>query len=293
MEKNIVLLIRQHMGYLNPALKRIATYILENLEQCKTITTKALASTCEVAESTVTRFVREIGFSSFQEFKISIAEYLTQNQMSAIEDPEQVYEDLHQGDTLQDIVDKLVYRNTLALTDTQKTIHFEALEQAVELIEQAETLIFCCQGFSTVAGKEAMIRFIRAGKKGLLCEDESVQLMLSSICTPKDVVIGISNTGRTTKVVDAIKTAHSNGCPTIAITSFEDSPLVKAADVALFTPTKSKGATGITWESASAKTAQVLIIDILCACYTLRHYRQARKSMEETYCAIKNTRYSK
>ena len=88
MEKNIVLLIHQHMGYLNPALKRLATYILDNLEQCKTITTKALASTCEVAESTVTRFVREIGFSSFQEFKISIAEYLTQNQMAAGEETE-------------------------------------------------------------------------------------------------------------------------------------------------------------------------------------------------------------
>ena len=61
--------IYKELSYLNPALRRIGDYIINNPEKCKTITIKELATACEVAESTVTRFVRETGFDSYQQLK--------------------------------------------------------------------------------------------------------------------------------------------------------------------------------------------------------------------------------
>ncbi len=294
MDMNAVTLIRQNAGYMNSALKKIAEYILSNLEESKTITTRRLATVCGVAESTVTRFVRELGFHSFQEMKISIAEYLTQNQPARESESERVYEDIGESDSIADVIEKLVYRNVLALTETQRTLNTKEVERAVDIIEAADTLIFCCQGFSRVAALEGVTRFTRAGKKCILFEDESMQLMMSAIAGPRDAIIGISNTGRTGMVISAMRLARENKRPTICITSFEGAPIVKAADVSLITPTKSRhDETGTIWESASSKTAQVLVIDILCACFTLRQYKKTLGYMDATYRAIKSTRVGK
>ena len=74
----ILMRIRWKSGYLNPALRRIADRVLKAPEEVKSISIKDLAVQCEVSESTITRFVREIGVSSFQNFKILIAEELSQ-----------------------------------------------------------------------------------------------------------------------------------------------------------------------------------------------------------------------
>lgn len=292
MEKNVVSTIRQNMSCLNPALKKLAEYILANLEECKTITTKSLAATCDVAESTVTRFVREIGYGSFQELKITIAEYLTQNQMNQGEQDERLYEDLSVDDTAQDMIEKLAYRGSMVLAATRESLEIATLEAAVDIVDNASTVLFCCEGFSKLAAQEAVMRFLRTGKKCLLFEDQSSQLMLASVVGPEDALIGISNSGRTHKVVDSLKIARSRGCKTVAITSFEDSPIVQHADATLLTPTKSRGPeSGTTWEAASSQTAQMLVVDALCACHSLRHYSDTVTSMNTTYTAIKDTRY--
>ncbi len=62
--------------FLNPALGRIAEFILEHPEPCRTMTIKQLAIACDVAESIVSRFVKEMNLNSYQDLKMSIAEAL-------------------------------------------------------------------------------------------------------------------------------------------------------------------------------------------------------------------------
>lgn len=296
MEKNIKAIINQKIPFMNPALKRIGVYILDNLEECKTITTKSLALTCKVAESTVTRFVREIGLSSFQELKINIAEFLTTDQLLSTEDNANgyLYENIDDKDSLSNVIDKLVYRNTLALTETQLNIDQDALIKAVKLIDQCQNMIVVSQGFSSVAAKEAVLRFARVGKRVFFYDDESTMLIFSSVCTKNDLILGISNTGRTSKIIQALEIARECGAKTVSITSFADSQIVGVSDVTIITPTKTKTIeSGTSWESASSKTAQILVIDILCAWYSLQHYDDSVRFMDSTYKALKNTRHPK
>lgn len=287
--------IKRELPYLNPALKRIGNYILDNPEECKTITTKSLAAACGVAESTVTRFVKEIGFSGFQELKISLAEYLTSNETSKDDGvSSMLYEALSSLDSMSEVVYKLAYRNICILKDTMQTLRTDTLEKAIEYIARAEVIILCSQGYSSVASCEAKVMFARIGKKCVFYEDECSLLMAASACKPTDLFISISNTGRTKIVTDTIALAKEHGGMTIGITSFEDSPLAVNSDIAIITPARSKAVeSGITWEMASAKTAQLLVIDILCACYSLEYYNEVVDKMDVTYQAIKNTRFSK
>ncbi len=75
--QNILELIAREQPYLNPALRRVADFILEHPNQAKSIPIHELAQECRVAESSVTRFVKVIGLKSYQELKIAIAETLS------------------------------------------------------------------------------------------------------------------------------------------------------------------------------------------------------------------------
>jgi DNA-binding MurR/RpiR family transcriptional regulator len=293
--QNIMALIYQETPYLNPVLRRIAEYILEHPHQSKTLTIKQLANACSVAESSVSRFVNSIGLKSYQDLKIAIAEALTVNDISEAEFPAPerfVYEDITRTDSDQTIIEKVVHRNIQTLIDTKQRLNLTEINKAINAIENASILIYCCMGSSGIPAEEAVMRFTRAGKKCLLFRDQSIQLMTAAIVNRDDVVIGISNSGRSTPVVECLSLAQSRGAKTIGITSFEDSPLVKYSDISLFTSIKSSPmGPGLYRESMTAKIAQILVIDILYAGYAARHFDQTLRFLEETYsAAIKDTR---
>jgi DNA-binding MurR/RpiR family transcriptional regulator len=293
--QNVMALIYQETPYLNPVLRRIAEYILEHPSQSKTFTIKQLASASRVAESSVSRFVKSIGLKSYQDLKIAIAEALTVNDISEGDFPAPerfVFEDIARTDSDQAIIEKVVHRNIQTLIDTKQRLNLTEIDKAVKAIENASTLIYCCMGSSGIPAEEAVMRFTRAGKKCLLFRDQSIQLMTAAIVNRDDVVIGISNSGRSTPVVECLNLAQSKGATTIGITSFEDSPLVKYSDIALFTSIKSSPiGPGLYRESMTAKIAQILVIDILYASFAARHFDQTLKFLEETYsAAIKDTR---
>jgi RpiR family carbohydrate utilization transcriptional regulator len=290
--QDVIERIYRKAPYLTRALRRIAEVILEHPDQCKTMSIKDLATASHVAESTVTRFVREIGLKSYQELKMAIVEVLTLNEASSLPAQETyVYEDISRTDSVETIVDKVVYRHTQTLTETKRRLNLLELHKAVDAIEKAQTIIFCCMGSSGIAAEEGVMRFTRAGKKCLLFKDQSIQLMTSAIVSPHDVVIGISNSGYSIAVIESLKLAQSKGAQTMVITSFEDSPLVKYADIALFTPTKSPPhGPGLYWEATTSKSAQTLVIDLLCACYAVRNFDETLRFLEETFLAVRSTR---
>lgn len=290
--QDVFRLINKKIAYLNPALRRIAEYILENPSQCKSITTKELAAACNVAESTVTRFVKEIGLDSYQELKIGIAEALTMNDTTSLSSEEKyVYEDISRNDTQEMILEKVLYRNVQTMTETKQRLNIEELSKAVEAIDQAKVILFSSMGSSRAAAVSGVMRFTRAGKKSMLLGEQSSLLMSAAIAGPGDVMIGISNSGRSKDVIDSMKLAQSKGARTIGITSFEDSPLVKYSDIALFTSAKSSNeGSALYWEAAASKTAQILVLDLIYASYAAKNFTQTLNYMEETYKVLRSSR---
>ena len=285
--QNVIEHIYKTAPYLNPALRRIAEYVVEHPDQCKTLTIKQLATACGVAESTVTRFVREIDFKSYQDLKIALAEALSSSDGSDVSAEERyIYEGILRTDSHQTIVNKVVHRNIQTLNDAKQRLNIAELGRAVEALEQANIVVFSCMGSSGVAGEEGVMRFTRAGKKCLLFRDQSIQLMTTAIVNERDLVIGISNSGRSTPVIECLKLAQSRGAKTICITSFEDSPLVKYADIALFTPTKSPPpGLDLYGEATTSVSAQILVLDVIYAGYAVKNIDETLEFLEETYAA--------
>ena len=292
MNQDAITRMKNQIPYLNPALRRIGEYILDHQEQCKTITIKDLAIACEVAESTVTRFVKENGFKNFQELKISLTEFTTSQvhaDKQAVDVP--IYEDIAQSDSTDDIIEKIFYKNIQKMTACRELLHIPSINQAVDLLSGCAHIIFVCTGSSAVAAEEAVMRFTRAGKNCSFWRDYSLQLMSAAILDENDVVIGISDSGKTKSVIEVMTIARASGAKLIAITSDSSSPLAAISDVVLLSPDRiSKSPSALHWESTSSKAAQILIIDILYACFAVRNYDSTLTHLDHTYKAIRRTR---
>lgn len=292
--ENVFVRINRQLPYFNPALKKVGEYIIQHPYKSKGFTIKELSLECRVAESTITRFVKELKYKNYRDFKFSLVETLTANKRVNLNDSKEkkyIYEDITKAEKTDIIVEKVVQRNIQTIQKAKERINFDEMNKAVTFIDQAETIMFSCTGSSSIAAMEGVMRFIRAGKKCIMMNDGSIQLMSSAISTPKDVIIGISNSGRTKFVVNSLKTAKDNQTPTIAITSFEDSPICEYADISLFTATKtSEQGSALYWEATTSKTAQILIIDILYACYAAKKFDETLQNLDKTYKVLKDTR---
>ncbi|QQQ63389.1 MurR/RpiR family transcriptional regulator [Paenarthrobacter ureafaciens] len=287
--------ISARLPYLPPSLRLVAEAVLKSPERAQTMTITELALAAGVGESTVSRFVRELGVDGYKSLLLGLAEATfiskaaTQEQSSAAD---VVYEGVNRGDSPEDIVGKVERSSIQSLRRTGQRQDIDAIQRAVDMIDAANTLVFCCMGSSSIAAEEAVMRFTRAGKKCMLYRDTTIQVMLATILAPGDLLIGISDSGQSTPIIEALHLAQQRGAATLAITGSEGSPLLEHADTALFTATVPSGGE-LYGESVTSKWGQLLVIDILYAAYATRHYDATVKNLKETYqSSIRQSRRS-
>jgi RpiR family carbohydrate utilization transcriptional regulator len=277
----LLLTIRGLMPSLNPALKKIGQYILDDPGRIKLLRIKDLAAECGVAEATVTRFVKTIGLSNFQELKIRIAEITTDRGRSE----ELVYDDVTNKDSLQSIVDKIVFTNIEAMKNTKRIIDADAMQRAIDALDRSDKIDIYGAGGSFITAMNAAMRFYRIGKRCGIYNDPNQQAVSASLLTPKDVAIGICNSGRTASTVTALKKAKESGARTICITNFSRTPITEQAEIVLYTSTQDSA---FFQESMVSRVAQIIIIDILYAGLAVKNFSSAVKMIEKSAESLKS-----
>ncbi|MCE5242753.1 MAG: MurR/RpiR family transcriptional regulator [Syntrophobacteraceae bacterium] len=285
--ENVLAVIRRHLPYLNPALKKIAQYILEEPDRVKLLKISELSAACQVSEATVTRFVRAIKFNSFPEFKIAIAAMPPPEENGSFDgEKEFFYNDLHESDSIESVVAKITYKNIQSLKDTQEIISPQEIERAVAGLQKCESIAIYCGGYSAVAAHNFRFRFYRVGKPCAVYSDPIEQAVSAATSNEKRFAVGISSSGKTRCVVDALKIAKSTGATTMCITDSNDSPIVQHSDIRFYTFSKHSD---FLQDSLLSRMSQILIIDIIFACYALRDYKHSFDLVERSAKSIQRT----
>jgi RpiR family carbohydrate utilization transcriptional regulator len=112
--------------------------------------------------------------------------------------------------------------------------------------------------------------------------------MSSSLLQKGDVALGISHTGASRDVTDALANAQRNGATTICITHRSTSPITKVSDIKLFTAAKQ---TAFRSDASSSRIAQLTIIDTLYVGVALSGYENSVEMIRRTREATANKRY--
>lgn len=266
---------------LRTAEQRVADFILKHPEELIYLTVTELAERTNTSESTVVRLCQKIGYKGYQEFKIMLARDL-------VEPNETIYEQIERGDPLDKIKTKVFQANTQALADTMEVLVDTELERAVSAIRNARKVQIYGIGGSGPIAQDAYHKFLRLGLAVVALSDGDMIAMSSSLLEKGDVALGISHTGASRDVCDALENAQRNGAATICITHRSTSPITKVADIKLFTAAKE---TAFRSDALSSRIAQLSIVDTLYVGIAFSDYDRSLEMIQRTREATAGKRY--
>jgi DNA-binding MurR/RpiR family transcriptional regulator len=275
--------IRIHGTYasLRAAEQRVADFILKHPEELIHLTVTELADKTQTSESTVVRLCQKIGYKGYQEFKIMLARDL-------VGPTETVYEEIVAGDDIPTLKQKVFAANAQALKDTMEVLQNDELERAVAALSQARRVEVYGIGGSAPPALDTYHKLMRLGINAVCLSDGDVMAMSSALLVPGDVVLGISHTGASRDVCDAMENAQSAGVTTICITHRATSPITKVADIKLFTAAKE---TVFGSDAMSSRIAQLSIVDTLYAGIANANYEKSLINVQKTRQASASKRY--
>ena len=266
---------------LRTAEQRVADFILKHAEELIYLTVTELAERTQTSESTVVRLCQKIGYKGYQEFKIMLARDL-------VGPTETVYEEIGSGDSLEALKTKVFQANAQALKDTIEVLSDDELKKAVEALARAKRVEIYGIGGSAPLALDAYHKFMKLGLPTVWLNDSDLMAMSSSLLAVGDVALGISHTGASRDVCDAMENAQNAGATTICITHRATSPITKASNVKLFTAAKE---TAFGSDAMSSRIAQLSIIDVLYAGVANQDYDHALAKIQKTREASAGKRY--
>jgi DNA-binding MurR/RpiR family transcriptional regulator len=266
---------------LRTAEQRVADFILKHPDELIYLTVTELAEKTNTSESTVVRLCQKIGYKGYQEFKIMLARDL-------VEPTNEIYAAIEPGDSLTTIKTKVFQANAQALRDTIEVLVDQELEAAVKALATARRVDIYGVGGSNPLAIDAYHKFLKLGIPAVALSDGDMMAMSSSLLKPGDVALGISHTGASRDVTDALSNAKREGATTICITHRSTSPITKVSDIKLFTAAKQ---TAFRSDASSSRIAQLTIIDTLYVGIALASYDQSLEIIARTREATASKRY--
>lgn len=272
--------IRSYYARFSEKEKKIANYILDTPDKIIHRTINEVAEDLNVADATVFRFCKRIGFKGYQAMKIALASEI-------ITPMEQIHEEITDQDNEKTISEKVFKSNIRTLENTLQIIESDSIQKAVELLHHAQRVEFYGTGGSAVIAMDAYHKFIRTGIKAFAFLDSHFQLMSASQLSKHDVAVFISHSGTNKDTIDILNTANESGAKTIGITSFPKSPISQNVDVALYTSSEE---TEYRSEALASRIAQLSIIDALYVNLMILNKEKAKTALDKIRSAISDTR---
>ena len=114
------------------------------------------------------------------------------------------------------------------------------LEKILRLIERASTVQVAAVGNTVPVALDFTFKLNQLGIRAVSGTIWETQMAYTLTLTKNDVVVLISNSGTSKRLVTLAKGARENGCRVIAITNNGDSPVAREADYVLITATREK-----------------------------------------------------
>ena len=213
---------------LTKAENKICNYIEEYMNSSIYMTATEIANNCGVGEATVTRFCRKLGFRSFLEFKMTMAQEFKNNGYEKDDISDEVI--LSENDSLSEFVKKFYDMNVNSLEDTLKKINYNMIEEVSDILVKAKRISFAGVGHSGVIAEDAYYKFM---KTGLICNcyrDSHTLIMMASLMEEGDVLFIISSSGNTEEINIAAEIAQENKVKVISITEKLVSKLARVSD---------------------------------------------------------------
>lgn len=270
---------------LAPSEQRVGRVILSMPANAAQLTITELAGMAETSETTVVRFCRSIGVTSYTHLRIALATAAGRAGAGA---GARLSPDIDGEDSLPTVMAKVAMAGTQAITDTVANLEPTLLASAAEAVDRARrTDIYGVAASGTVA-LDLQMKLHRIGLTAFAWSDPHVALPSAANLSSEDVAIAISHSGTTTDTIDALSQAHRAGATTVAITNHIRSPIVADADVVLRTSVSEASETAFRSGAMASRIAELTIVDCLFIAVAQRRDGKALAALARTRDAVQS-----
>ena len=217
------------------AEKKIANYIINNQQKVIEMTIAELALASNTSEATVSRFCKKCNMKGFHHLKISLAKEIIESDDKTVA----VSNDINPNNISQSL-QNILANKIEELKQTVSMIDEKKFSKILNLIENARSIQLVAVGNTIPVALDGSYKFNQIGIPTVCNTIFETQLAYTYNLKKEDVVIAISNSGASKRLITVIEAANEKDVTTISITNNENSPLAKASDYHITTATREK-----------------------------------------------------
>lgn len=259
--------------------QRLLGYLREYAREVPNMSISQLAEACETGEATVTRFVKKMGYGSMQQFKVALAAELTENSRSYI-----ISRDITAEESALVTGRKLLEVNISTLERTLANLPEGLIESCAKRILQAQRLLFVGLGNSGFTARDSAYKFCRIGLDSVGLDNSHDMLMMAALAKPGDLMLAVSQSGKSPELMHTLKLAHEGGAYCILVTANSDAGLAGYVDACIpYVAKESLLETG----SIMAKLAQFFVMDVLYTQVVKNMPKEALNNKKRTAEAVR------
>ncbi|MEY5099170.1 MAG: hypothetical protein RJA36_1889 [Pseudomonadota bacterium] len=255
--------IQASLSALPPAEQRVGKLVIADARKFVNMPISDIADRAHVSKPTVVRFCRSMGYDGLSDFKLKLAGTVSEGVPF-------IHRSVDPDDKINDVLVKVIDNSVAAFLRYRNDASTNALERAVDALEAAwrdnRRIEFYGVGNSGIVAQDAQHKFFRLGVNAIAYSDGHMQVMSASLRGPGDVVVVISNSGRTRDLIDAADIARKHDATAIVITA-SGSPLASVGNIHLAADHPEN------YDRYSPMTSRLLhlmIIDVLATALALR-----------------------
>lgn len=217
------------------AEKKIANYVINNKEKVIEMTIAELAAESGASEATISRFCRKCNMNGFHHLKISLAKEIVESKEHEIPVSNDI-DEYNIGQSLQNILANKIEE----LKQTVSMINEKKLKEILDLLKNAKNVQLVAVGNTIPVALDGTYKFNQIGIPTVSNTIWETQIAYAFNLTKEDVIIAISNSGASKRLMNMIDIANEKGATTISITNNEHSPLAMSSKYHITTATREK-----------------------------------------------------
>ena len=274
--KSIILHIRSTYDQMGRGERKIADLISTDPHSILPLTITQFAEKVGCGTATLVRFSKRLGFAGYQELKIAIAREIS----TLSNEKDQISPD----DSCYYMFTKRLRDIQIALQKTRFALTPAAMDAAAQKIMNAKRIVIFGLGNSAAVAHDAQHKFLRVGLNATACSDNHLQSIIASHLDSDCVAIGISHSGHSVDIVQALNLSRINGATTICVTNHDTSPITEVSDICLFTESEE---TQHSILAMSSRIAQLTIFDAIYTYIVANTHSDTLKAILKTETALR------
>ncbi len=237
--EELIRVIHDRYADLSKSYQKIALYITQNPNDIAVDSVHVLAEKCGVHASGCVRFAQSLGYKGFKDLqaifrhRLSTAALGFNARVRALEDELDTCEDRTEMGFLQD----LIGRDISSLQELLANIGPEQIVQAVDLMEQADTIYLIGQLRSAPVVELLRYTLTMLGKRTVLLDSAGgLATHMAKAIRNSDLLFAVSFRFYASEVVNIMEETAARGVPVVAISDSTLSPLGRSASVLFCVP---------------------------------------------------------